>query len=200
LVVVHEFSESWRILLVGATVGSSANSYDPLDLFHYSAAGVRTFSGSNPGYFSIDGGSTSLNTFNTVAGGDAGDWAGVTVDAFNAFSTPGVVLPVSHTDLTTLGVIGWDAIIPPAPVFGGLAVNPNASATLSGAAAAGHRSRCSTAPAASATTTDANDTWSADRGQPLNTVHVFTATATDPAGNVSGTTGSAQLGSSNANV
>jgi Ca2+-binding RTX toxin-like protein len=109
-VVAHEISEVMgRLLLVGATVGASSNSYDPLDLFHFSSSGVHDFSGSTPGYFSVDGGATSLNTFNTVSGGDAGDWAGATIDAYNAFGSPGSVEPVSPADLAVLDAIGWDA-------------------------------------------------------------------------------------------
>ena len=115
-VVAHEFSEVMgRMLLVGATIGSISNSYDPLDLFHYSAKGVHDFSGSTPGYFSADNGTTSLNTFNTVSGGDAGDWKGATIDAYNAFGTPGVVEPISPSDLTAMDVIGWDTGVAPPP-------------------------------------------------------------------------------------
>ncbi len=108
-VVAHELSEIMgRMLLVGATIGNTANSYVPFDLFHYSAAGARDVSGTTPGYFSIDGGTTSLNTFNTSPSGDAGDWAGATINSFNAFGSRGVVEAVSAADLTTLDAIGWD--------------------------------------------------------------------------------------------
>jgi hypothetical protein len=51
-VVAHEFSEVMgRMLLVGGTIGTSANSYDPLDLFHFSSSGVHDFSGSTPAIF-----------------------------------------------------------------------------------------------------------------------------------------------------
>lgn len=107
--VLHELTEVMgRALLTGTTVGSTPNSYTAYDLFHYSGAGTRDFSASTPGYFSVDGGTTDLAAFNTQAGGDAGDWASsVTNDAFDAFSSPGVVNAVSHADLTALNVIGW---------------------------------------------------------------------------------------------
>ena len=83
-------------------------SYEPLDLFHYSAPGVRDFSGATPGYFSPDGGVTNLNNFNTNGGGDYGDWAGSAGnDAFLAFSSPGVVNGVSANDLTEMNLLGW---------------------------------------------------------------------------------------------
>jgi len=108
-VVAHEFSEVMgRMLLVGASIGGTT-AYDPLDLFHFSSSGVHDFSGSTPGYFSVNNGATSLNTFNTVAGADPGDWKGDTTDAFNAFGSPSVAEPISQADLTALDVIGWNA-------------------------------------------------------------------------------------------
>ena len=79
--VLHEISE---VLGRETTDGLSA-TYNPLDLFHYSAPGVRTFSGTTPGYFSVNNGQTNLNSFNTNPGGDFGDWAGNTPDAGNAY-------------------------------------------------------------------------------------------------------------------
>jgi Ca2+-binding RTX toxin-like protein len=110
-VVAHEFSEVMgRLLLVGGTVGSTSNSYDVLDLFHYSKAGAHDLSGSLAGYFSVDNGTTHLHNFNVTAGGDPGDWASSsTPDAFDAFGTPGAVAPISSSDLTVLDAIGWNA-------------------------------------------------------------------------------------------
>jgi len=90
-VVEHEISEVLgRFLLVAGTIGNMSNSYGPLDLFHYSSPGVRDFVGTQAGYFSINGGNTNLDNFNTNQNGDFGDWA-VTAgnDAFLAFSNPG---------------------------------------------------------------------------------------------------------------
>ena len=108
-VALHEMTEVMgRMLLTGGTVGSTANSYMLYDLFHYSAPGVRDLSASTPGYFSDNGGMTSLAAFNTVSGGDAGDWASsVTNDAVDAFSNSGVVNGFSTADLTAMDVIGW---------------------------------------------------------------------------------------------
>lgn len=107
---LHEISEVMgRELLTGRTVGTTANSFSLYDLFHYSAPGVRDFSASTPGYFSINGGSTVLAAFNTNSGGDAGDWASSVVqDAADAFATAGVVNGFSATDLTALDTIGWN--------------------------------------------------------------------------------------------
>jgi len=119
-VVAHEISEVMgRILLVGSALTGSPN-YDPLDLFHYSAPGSHDLSGSTPGYFSVDGGTTNLHNFNANPSGDAGDWATSTStppdpDPFDAFATPGVAAPISQADLTALDVIGWNAVSSSSP-------------------------------------------------------------------------------------
>ena len=109
-VAVHELTETMgRLLLTGETVGGVANSYDLLDLFHYSAPGVRDYSSSTSGYFSIDGGVTDLGDFNTVAGGDAGDWAAdMGYNSFDAFSYSGVVNGVTQNDLREMDILGWN--------------------------------------------------------------------------------------------
>jgi hypothetical protein len=111
-----------RLLLVGGTVGNTSNSYDVLDLFHYSHTDIRDFSGSLAGYFSVNNGQTDLHDFNITAGGDPGDWASTpgAADAFDAFGTPGVAAPISSSDLTVLDAIGWNAAsaAPPPPAVG----------------------------------------------------------------------------------
>ena len=106
--VAHEISEVMgRSMFDGANFFGGA-SYEPLDLFHYSASGVRDFSGATPGYFSANGGATNLNSFNTNPGGDYGDWAGSAGNnSFLAFSSPGVVNAVSANDLTEINLLGW---------------------------------------------------------------------------------------------
>jgi len=113
-VVAHEISEVMGRFVMGGS------SYTPLSLFDYSAAGVRDMSGAQPGYFSINGGSTNLDSFNSNAGGDLADWASSAGnDAFLAFAKSGVVLPVTPTDLTELDVMGWNLAssspLPPPP-------------------------------------------------------------------------------------
>jgi hypothetical protein len=77
------------------------------NLMCYSAPGQLSFTGTAYRYFSIDGGVTALNTFNSNPGGDFGDWRGDTVDAANAFGTTGIIMPVSEADLIALDVVGW---------------------------------------------------------------------------------------------
>jgi hypothetical protein len=108
--VAHELTEIMgRSLHVGEDIGSTSNSYYPLDLFHYSAANTRSFTGTAAGYFSFDNGATNLADFNTTAGGDFGDWAGtVGNDSYLAFSSPGVVNPVTGVDFRIMDILGWD--------------------------------------------------------------------------------------------
>jgi Ca2+-binding RTX toxin-like protein len=111
-VAVHEISEILgRQLLVGQTVAGQPNSYEALDLFHFSASGVRIFTGTAAGYFSADNGATNLASFNTNAAGDFGDWAASAGnDAGLAFSSPGVINVVSGADMTEMDVLGWTVI------------------------------------------------------------------------------------------
>jgi len=106
---VHEMTETMgRLLLVGESINGSAG-YSLMDLMHYSASGTPDFSQSTAGYFSINGGVTDLGDYNTIAGGDAGDWAtSVGADSFDAYATPGVLEPVSANDLTEMDAIGWN--------------------------------------------------------------------------------------------
>ncbi|OJY76943.1 MAG: hypothetical protein BGP12_05760 [Rhodospirillales bacterium 70-18] len=144
-VALHELTEVMgRILFTGMTIGTTANSYDAYDLFHYASAGVRDFSASTPGYLSFDGGTTNAGTFNTASGGDAGDWASsMGHDAFNAFSSSGVVNAVSTADLRAMDVIGWNRAVPSTPtgvaasaVSAALAGSQGASGLAAGAALA----------------------------------------------------------------
>jgi hypothetical protein len=101
-VVAHEISEVMGRLVPGTPY------YTPLGLFDYSAPGASNVAASQAGYFSINGGTTNLNNFNSSAGGDLGDWAGSAGnDAFLAFGS-GAVMPVKSTDLTLMNVIGWN--------------------------------------------------------------------------------------------
>ena len=61
-------------------------------------------------YFSIDGGVTTINTFNTVCCGDLSDWSGATFDAYNAFLTRGQALLTSPGDLTLMDALGYHRV------------------------------------------------------------------------------------------
>ena len=114
-VVAHEMSEVMgRQLMVGENFAGHANSLEPLDLFHYSGLGARTFSGTQAGYFSVDGGATNLASFNTNPNGDFGDWAASAGNDMGlAFGKPGVIEPFTEADLKAMDVLGWDRVITP---------------------------------------------------------------------------------------
>jgi Ca2+-binding RTX toxin-like protein len=117
-VVAHELTEVMGRQTMDGQSFAGTTAYEPLDLFHYSAPGVHTYSGTQTGYFSADGGTTNLANFNTNPSGDFGDWASTRLDAFNAFGTPGVVEPVTSADITAMDVLGWNlasASSPPPP-------------------------------------------------------------------------------------
>jgi hypothetical protein len=109
-VAEHEISEVMgRIALLGTPLSGLSRTYTALDLFRYSSLGARQLVAGKAAYFSLDGGNTNLNNFNTLSSGDAGDWAsGGGNDAYNASVTSGVMEPVTASDLRVLDVIGWD--------------------------------------------------------------------------------------------
>src|SRR5207253_716430 len=111
-VAQHEISEVMgRMALVGGSVGNTSNGYSALDLFRYSGNGTRQLTPGQTAYFSIDGGKTNLNNFNTTAGGDWGDWAASAGnDSYNAFISSGSSFSVTGSDLTVMDAIGWDLI------------------------------------------------------------------------------------------
>ena len=104
----HEISE-----VMGRFSTLGWNNYESVqDLFRYTATGALDLSGRSA-YFSMDGGYTKINTFNgSSSTGDLGDWAGQTVDAYNAFASSGQELPVSAGDLKMMASLGYTAIAP----------------------------------------------------------------------------------------
>ena len=99
-----------RIGLVGTSV-SGAPGYILYDLFRYTGAGTRGLTNGSGIQFSINAGTTLLKLFNTgSSGGDAGDWASGTNDSFNAFSSTGIVEPMTAVDLRAMDVIGYNLV------------------------------------------------------------------------------------------
>lgn len=105
-VAEHEISEVMgRVSDAGGMV---------MDLFRYSAPGVHSVSpNGSTAYFSIDNGTTNLGSWNNQdSNGDLGDWYPQGPggnDAFNDYSSPGVVNALSSTDITLMQAIGWTA-------------------------------------------------------------------------------------------
>jgi hypothetical protein len=102
----HEISEVMgRVGAVGAVYGSGL--YTPLDLFRYSAPGVRATSPSaaTP-YFSINAGATNLGNYSTTS--DFADWnSAVRGDAYGGASF-GTTLAVTPNDLIEDAALGYN--------------------------------------------------------------------------------------------
>jgi hypothetical protein len=110
--IEHELSEDMgRISLLARPPG---NEYSPMDLFRYSAPGVRQMTTGAASYFSINSGITDLNNWNNfVTGnlGDLGDWAPTAGnDAYDDVGSPGVISTLSSADLTLMNALGWTEI------------------------------------------------------------------------------------------
>jgi hypothetical protein len=131
----HEIDE---VLGIGGTgsnlsgTGSITGPVGDLDLYRYSAPGVRSYSNTNTtspySYFSIDGGVTVLSYFTQTDGADFGDWfsncTNLTVcqpdglpDGFNpqvqdAFGRPGTNPALGVNELTAFNSIGYDLTAP----------------------------------------------------------------------------------------
>lgn len=92
---------------------SAPGWYSPLDLMRYSSPGVNELTVGAPAYFSINGGATNLDSFNTT--GDPSDWTtSVKGDAFGDGYT-GQTMVMTQTDQNLLGALGYAIAAGPAP-------------------------------------------------------------------------------------
>jgi hypothetical protein len=107
-VAAHELDE-----VLGRITGlaNTSPSYRTVfDLFRYSATGTLDFGYNDVAYLSIDGGKTSLGTFNSSsAGGGHSDWltAGTSSDVQDAFISTGQALNLTAADLAGLDALGY---------------------------------------------------------------------------------------------
>lgn len=111
-VLEHEITEVMGRVSSLDTPGT----YSVADLYRYSAPGVRDISAGGSGstaYFSLDNGVTNLGTWNNqTSNGDLGDWypqgpAPGGNDAFNDYSSSGVINVMSSSDIALMNALGW---------------------------------------------------------------------------------------------
>ncbi|APW63317.1 NF038122 family metalloprotease [Paludisphaera borealis] len=106
----HELDEALGIGGLGSFLGTSLSGVGSLDLYRYSAPGVRSFTTDQNAnsYFSLDGGKTVLSYFNQIAGADYGDWAGgANPQVQDAFGTPGTNPALGANELASFSAIGY---------------------------------------------------------------------------------------------
>jgi hypothetical protein len=126
-VAQHEIDEAIGIGGPGSTLGlyGAGGPVGVLDLYRYSAPGVRNFSTSDPtttpfSYFSLDGGKTVQAYFNQYPGGDYADWYSVTGPApgfgpqvQDAFGTPGANPTLGPSELAAFSSVGFQVVPEP---------------------------------------------------------------------------------------
>ena len=109
----HEISEVMGRYGMGQNAGTLGR-FSPIDLFRYASPGVLDLVPANGAYFSINGGTTVIHTFNGPNGGDLSDWLkGAIADSYDVGPTLGSEAAVSSEDVTLMDVIGYDAAVPP---------------------------------------------------------------------------------------
>jgi Ca2+-binding RTX toxin-like protein len=121
--IIHELTEGafGRI----SQLGKGDGHWAPLDLFRFTASGVRDYSGGADGiptYFGLDPNNvSSLQYHNAISPGgandgeDLGDWDSTFGDAFGP-GGPGAPGFVSATDLQVLDILGWTPHTASAPL------------------------------------------------------------------------------------
>lgn len=111
----------------------------PLNLMGYGGAGTLNTDAAYPRHLSIDGGKTSLATFDTAS--DAADLASNgSVDPFFAVLPIGTAVPWTSLDSEVMNVLGYrtaNALPAPVPVFATLDTTSNVAATQYGTAYSG---------------------------------------------------------------
>ena len=128
-VVAHELSEVMGRISLLAYGGATSL----MDLFRYTSNGVLATSGTQSSYFSDNGGATNLNPFNSSPSGDFGDLSSSAGNnAFDAFSSAGVVNAVTSNDLTMMNVLGYNLVSATIPKITAIAETPTTGAATVG--------------------------------------------------------------------
>jgi hypothetical protein len=104
---------------VGSTDANCMESlatYTPLDLFRYSATGLRDVGVGSAAYLSLDGGATALSHFSSGRfGGDgyqADHFAATEATLMRPFIRRGESYDATASDLAAFDAIGWDLALP----------------------------------------------------------------------------------------
>jgi hypothetical protein len=119
--VTHEVDEALGIGGQGSTLGNDATDVGMMDLYRFSASGVRSYStsGNVSSYFSINDGKTDLVHFNQLAGGDYGDWGDGVIPADGQGNNPAQVQDafggtsneaspnMGRNEAIALNAVGW---------------------------------------------------------------------------------------------
>ena len=107
-VALHEIS---HVLgrVTGLSSTAAANGL-AIDLFRYKAPGTTSFAYNEGAYFSIDGGTTNLASFNASGTADRESWVTTPGDAYSAYATAGVVNDLSVADKIVMDVLGWNTM------------------------------------------------------------------------------------------
>ena len=101
----HEITE---VMGRFSLIADQPTDYTVMDLFRYSAPGVRSLGAGGRAYFSTDGGVTDTGDWNTSTfNGDLGDWSPANADAFNNIAATGKLNGFSQSDITLMRAIGW---------------------------------------------------------------------------------------------
>jgi len=119
---LHELAHAIGRISFGAT-----GYYDPLNLYSYASPGSLQLTSGQAAYFSVDGGATNLNNFDTQS--DTADWAStVNGDSFG-YGVNGVQAKLTFTDLLVMESLGYH-MAPAYNVTGPNSVNPGGNITL----------------------------------------------------------------------
>lgn len=104
-IAIHEISE---VMGRNSNLDTAPVGAAPFDLFRYTARGALSMDPNALNvYFSVDGGATALNFFNSDPSGDVMDWEGPAPDAFNAFGPTNEQDDMTASDLVAMDVIGY---------------------------------------------------------------------------------------------
>jgi hypothetical protein len=180
-----------------ATSDSGASSTDNITRV---AAPTFTGTAESGSVVKLFDGATQIGSVTATAGGSWTINSAALGDGTHSITTTATDAAGNVSATSALSVV-VDTSAPAAPLFSGLTANANSSVTLAGSVEPnGTVTLFDLTTQLGTTIAGSTGVWSFKTGGLTNTVHVFTATATDRAGNAGADGGSAQLGSSGADT